>query len=113
MIYEKENEDDEDVLEKEWQKIALTWLQNDPRVGFCTQSDSDRTRNRKFRNGKAGLPDVIGFCSDGRALFIELKSSTGKVTSEQETFILRAEGFKVRAGVARSVDDLERILSIP
>lgn len=52
-----------------------------------------------------GGSDIVGVCADGRFLAIEVKTATGRVTKEQQTFIdavCRAGG---RAGVARSVNE--------
>ena len=100
----------EELSERDWQIKALEILKNDPRVAFITTSDSDRVRNRKFRNGKSGEPDSHGYCTDGRAVYIEFKKIKGKVTEEQNDFITRARAFNVRAGVARTPQDIEEIL---
>lgn len=52
-----------------------------------------------------GGSDIIGIAPDGRFLAVEVKTKTGRVTKEQQTFIdavCRAGG---RAGVARSVNE--------
>ena len=52
-----------------------------------------------------GGSDIIGIATDGRFLAVEVKTATGRVTKEQQTFIdavCRAGG---RAGIARSVNE--------
>ena len=69
----------------------------------------DKTgRPIKFGLCKGGS-DLIGIAPDGRFLGVEVKTKTGRIRPEQETFIaavLRAGG---RAGVARSVSDAMKI----
>ena len=58
------------------------------------------------RFGKKGLPDICGYLDGGRALFVEVKSATGKLRPEQVVFLERAERCGCKVVVARSVDDL-------
>lgn len=46
----------------------------------------------------------------GRAIFIELKTATGKATPEQENFLKQMKEQGAIAGVVRSVDDLMKLL---
>lgn len=59
-----------------------------------------------IRFGFPGCPDVLGQLSDGRALAIEVKKPSGRVTPEQQAFIARAAENGGCAFVARSVDDV-------
>ena len=52
-----------------------------------------------------GSADIIGMTADGRFLAVEVKTSKGKTTPEQERFIFNAQLHGGIAGVARSVDD--------
>lgn len=82
---------------------ATVWRNN-------TGALQDKT-GRLVRYGLCkGSSDIIGICSDGRFLAVEVKKTTGRVTDDQLRFIeaVRAKGG--RAGVARSVDDALRIL---
>lgn len=56
-----------------------------------------------------GSADLIGICADGTFLAVEVKSATGRVRPEQETFIAAVNRAGGRAGIARSVDDALRI----
>jgi hypothetical protein len=109
-----DDETKEPKTEKEWQKEAIDWLKSDPRIGDVWQNDSNRNRHRKFGGiGKyrpKGLPDLCGYTSDGRFLAIEFKTHKGVVSDDQSTFIKRVIAFGGRAGVARSIEDLENIL---
>jgi hypothetical protein len=75
------------VIHKAGQQVTLSdaWMQP---YGICV-----------------GSSDLIGIATDGRFLAIEVKTATGRVTKEQQTFIdavCRAGG---RAGIARSVNE--------
>lgn len=66
---------------------------------------------RRFRTGlPPGFSDLFGVAAGGRAAFIEVKSSTGRVTPEQEKFIKMMIKAGALAGVARSPEDVEKIL---
>ena len=56
-----------------------------------------------------GSSDVIGLAKDGRFLAVEVKTATGRVRPEQETFIAAVRRAGGRAGVARSVGDAVKI----
>lgn len=58
-----------------------------------------------------GFSDLFGFrLSDSRAVFIEVKTATGRVRPEQEKFIGRMREYGALAGIARSVEDARRII---
>lgn len=61
---------------------------------------------RYVRFGKKGMSDIQGYLDDGRALYVECKSATGKLLPEQVVFLERAERCGCKVVVARSVDDL-------
>lgn len=67
---------------------------------------------RHFDTGlPKGFSDLFGFRkSDGRAVFIEVKSPTGRLRPEQENFIRKMQVYGALAGVARSVEDARRII---
>ena len=59
-----------------------------------------------------GFSDLFGFRkSDGRAVFIEVKTQTGRVRPEQQNFINRMRLYGALAGVARSVQDARNIIN--
>ena len=62
---------------------------------------------RFVRFGKKGMPDIQGYMNDGRALFVECKSATGRLRPEQVAFLERAERAGCVVVVARSIDDLK------
>ena len=60
------------------------------------------------RFGKKGLPDICGYMNDGRALFVECKSTIGRLRPEQVAFLERAERAGCVVVVARSIEDLQK-----
>lgn len=59
-----------------------------------------------------GWPDLTGFRrSDGKAVFIEVKTAKGRPSAEQLKFIELAKRSGCLAGIARSVEDAERIVN--
>lgn len=53
-----------------------------------------------------GFPDLFGFRkSDGRAVFIEVKTYKGKPSKEQKNFINKILSYGAIAGVCRSTED--------
>lgn len=67
---------------------------------------------RLVRTAPTGFPDLHGFLCDGRALYIEVKSKRGKATNEQIAFGRMAGQFRVVWCIARSVEDVERVLRL-
>ncbi len=67
---------------------------------------------RHFDTGlPKGFSDLFGFRkSDGRAVFIEVKSPTGRVRPEQINFIQKMQIYGALAGIARSVEDARKII---
>lgn len=68
---------------------------------------------RHFSTGlPKGFSDLFGFRkSDGKAVFIEVKTPTGKVSPEQENFILRMKDCGAVAGVCRSPEEAILLIS--
>ena len=67
---------------------------------------------RYFNTGlPVGFSDLFGFRkSDGKAVFIEVKTATGRVSEKQKHFIKAMREHGAIAGVARSVDDAIKIV---
>ena len=62
--------------------------------------------------GEKGIPDIIGVIPDlGQALFIEIKTPTGKVSDDQAAFLERYKAAGALAFVARSVEDVIKTLA--
>lgn len=62
---------------------------------------------RHFDTGlPKGFSDLFGFRkSDGKAIFIEVKTPTGRVSPEQKNFIKRMKELGAVAGVCRSSEE--------
>ena len=69
---------------------------------------------RHFSTGAPqGYPDLSGYRkSDGKAVFIEVKTATGKKRQEQIDFINMAKKCHALAGFARSVENALKILEV-
>lgn len=49
--------------------------------------------------------------SDGRAVYIEVKTKSGKATNEQKTFIKQMKETGAIAGICRSVEDAIKLVN--
>ena len=59
----------------------------------------------------AGFPDLFGFRrSDGKAVFIEVKTATGRPTKKQTDFINALARSGAISGIARSVEEARGII---
>lgn len=83
----------------------------------CLAWNNDTGAVKNAKNGlwvKYGLcvgsSDIVGICPDGIALFVEVKTPTGRASPEQRNFIAACRRNGARAGIARSVDDSLRIV---
>lgn len=84
---------------------CLVWRQD-------TGAYKDPKSGRLIRYGLCkGSSDIIGLCADGTFLAVEVKSATGRVRPEQETFIAAVKRAGGRAGVARSTQEALDIAS--
>lgn len=60
---------------------------------------------RPVRSGlPAGFSDLFGFTSCGRPFFLEVKTETGKLRTEQRAFLVAMQNRGAIAEVVRSVD---------
>jgi len=102
--------------EADIQSAILRALRIHPAVGFFWRQNTGAMavgegKARRFvRFGPKGAPDIQGYLKDGRALFIECKSRTGRVSPEQQDFINKAKAHGAVAFVARSVADVFDVL---
>lgn len=66
---------------------------------------------RAVRVAVPGFPDLTGYRrSDGRAVYIEVKTKQGRITKEQKQFIDVAKQSGCLAGIARSIQDAMEIV---
>lgn len=67
---------------------------------------------RRFKTGlPPGFSDLFGVAAGGRAAFIEVKTGTRRPTPEQKKFLQRMAEAGALAGVARSPDEAESIIT--
>ena len=60
-----------------------------------------------------GFPDLFGFRkSDGKIIFIEVKTTAGRVSPHQRTFQRIMSAFPVICGVCRSPEDALRLIGV-
>lgn len=79
------------------------------RVNTTGVFDPTRKVFRKF-SGRRGVSDIIGVFN-GRFLAIECKTDEGRVSQDQQEFLDDVQSHRGIAIVARSVDDVERVLT--
>lgn len=67
---------------------------------------------RYFNTGvPKGFPDLFGFRkSDGRAVFIEVKTAKGRPSAEQVKFLETMRKNGAIAGICRSVEDAVKLI---
>lgn len=96
-------------------------IQNQIRIALSDIAVSFRGNVGVFftRDGRpvsTGLPkgfsDLFGFRkSDGRAFFLEIKTETGKLSKDQETFLAAMANLGAITGVARSPQEAINIIT--
>ena len=59
--------------------------------------------------GVKGLSDLL-FIGDGKVAFLEVKTPSGKITSEQQKFLDQMQKYHHCAGIVRSVGDALKII---
>jgi hypothetical protein len=75
-------------------------------IGTCMTSRGDYLR---YGVCNPGGSDLIGWTKDGRFLAVEVKSDTGRVTTEQANFLLAVRKSGGVGILARSLKDIENI----
>ena len=108
------------MLEKEIEKNILDAL-NKSGLGYFWKNPSIGVydvKKRTFRAPKGkhqirGVSDIIGITRGGKAVFIEVKSAKGRLSSHQADFLETAEYWGALCGVARSVEDAFKLLKNP
>lgn len=95
-------------------------LMNEIRLGVADECVTFRANVGKVRtpDGRyfdTGLPvgfsDLFGVRkSDGKAVFLEVKTAKGRVSENQQNFINAMQENNAIAGICRSVDDAKKLL---
>ena len=66
---------------------------------------------RPIRTGlPVGFSDLFGFTADVRPFFLEVKTSTGRATPEQQAFLAAMRARGAIASIVRSVEDALKVL---
>jgi len=90
------------------QNTGLAWV-GDP--VYLKNGDVILRNPRRLHVGLCkGSSDIIGIAPDGRFLAPEVKTATGRVTDDQERFILRVNQAGGIAGVVKSARDAINLL---
>lgn len=86
---------------------------NDIAVLFRINVGSFKVGDRIISTGvPKGFPDLFGFRrKDGKAVFLEIKTPTGKLRTEQKIFKDALKKQNVIYGVARSLEEARKIIS--
>lgn len=94
--------------EAETQALILREFSNHPRCCLWrANTGAVRLGSRFVRFGIKGQTDLMGvLLPTGRALFIEVKSATGRLRPEQDTFRRLVQKFGALWILARSVEDV-------
>lgn len=96
------------ILELLWYRGVFAWKVQSTGI-FDSSKKVYRKSNNKFHIN--GVSDILGITfPGGRLLAIEVKSKTGKPSEDQITFINNVNANGGLAFVARSVEEVERIL---
>lgn len=110
--------------EQATKNLILKWIRFYPSKGFAWPNDSvgiwDQEKQCYRRKTSPffirGVSDIVGIWM-GRPLFIEVKSSTGRLSEHQAQFLSRVRRYGGIAIVARSLQDvtsvLEKITTLP
>ena len=94
------------------QKTILQYLGYHTRVAWAQRINTGAFKvDRRFiKCGFKGCSDIIGQMVDGRFLAIEVKAPKKYPSKEQRQFLATVNEAGGAAGVARSVEDVEKIL---
>jgi hypothetical protein len=105
--------------EAEVQKSILQYLRGHPMVGWVGRFNSGAFiesyggHDRYIQaNSVKGCSDILGMMKGGIFFAIEVKSHNGRVTVDQNNFILKVLEGGGYAGIARSIDDVNKILGL-
>lgn len=104
------------MTETDLQKSVIQWLDLVKPDAYWfhvpNESKSHVSHRRKLKEMgvKAGVADLVFIMRDGKVGFIELKMPKSYTSDNQKMFASRMEFFGVPYEIARSIEDVERIL---
>lgn len=89
----------------------LKILENKKKLIYIkNNSGAMKVGDRYIRFGRPGSPDFIVFIQGGGTLHLEVKNETGRQNKAQRGYQSLIEGLSHRYYIARSVEDVQRIL---
>jgi hypothetical protein len=107
-----------DATEAQILAACLQLLAVHPRVAWAARFNSGMAmlpgrdgKMQPVRFGFAGCPDILGQLRDGRALGVEVKSRTGRLSVEQTAHLNMMRLNNAVAGMVRSADELAALLA--
>jgi hypothetical protein len=92
-------------------KACLEYLKL--RGAFVWRNNTGALKDKKDRPvffGKVGSSDIIGLLPGGRFIAVECKAPGGRLSNHQIEFLTQIENMGGLAIIARSVEDVEKIL---
>lgn len=95
-------------------EAVLRYVRIHPKVAWVRRMNTGAVQMRGvrfMRFGFLGCSDLIGQVKGGRFLAIEIKAPAGRLTVEQTEFLDRVKRHGGVSGVARSIEDAEKILA--
>ena len=90
--------------------ILLTFGTGYPLRLWRQNTGAARINGQLVRFGTPGQADLSGVLEGGRALFIEVKSATGRQSPQQKKFQIMVESLGALYVLARSVSDVHAAL---
>jgi len=91
------------------QKDILAFILQHPKVYDAWVTTQGRLKG-KYKIGKTGVSDIIGFMKNGRFLAVEVKKVGEKISDQQQIFIDSVNMCGGVAGVAITIEDANKIL---
>lgn len=92
---------------------VLEYLERHPKVAWVKRMNTGVASLKGFRVrfGFVGCSDILGQLKDGRFLAVETKAPAGRLSVDQSQFLDLVKRYRGVAGVARSIDDAEKLLA--
>ena len=97
---------------------VVKYLQYHPQVVWAARMNTGGGRlvrgqsaSQFIKFGFAGSPDIHGMLKGGQALYVECKSEKGRLSPAQAAFLDMVRAGGGIAIVARSIDDVAKVLS--
>lgn len=107
---------DEDVVERELQAKVFNWLETVDLNGIVFHVPNDRKLDRfeaarlKSLGVRRGVADLAVMRADGRTSWLELKTHRGEQSEEQVDFEQQCARLGHEYAVARSLEQVQRVL---